>query len=581
MSINGKTFIIGVYCLISAPIFAQTAYLELSLNNQAIHNRISTARSQSPLELIRVINRAAKDKRIQGIIINAAGFYANQEYMWELRAALSEFKSGGKKICAFISAADLDLYCLASVADKIVMDEQGILNPAGYAWGRGYVQHTLDKLGIGVQEMRYLKYKSAMEMFVRDSISDEDRIQYGEWLDDIYSVTKDIVVNARSWEPDKFDEVLNNGFMYSAKDALRQGLVDYIGREDAVKKAINELEGSEVKYFVCSGDLNTSLSGSKSHYGPGKAGGFFRQPPVIAVVYANGQTDMEQGMAARSLSKTIRKISENKQVKAIVLRIDSPGGSAEAADYIAEAVKYAKKKIPVVVSMGSVAASGGYWAAMYANEIIASPYTLTGSVGVIGSWFYDKGLNQKLGFTVDVLQRGDHADLATGIILPRRNLNTVEAERYRQLLMDIYEDFVAKVAAGRNMDIEKVEAIAQGRVYSGLGAFNAGLIDKIGGLGDAVNSARILAGIPEDKKIAFAEFPKPKFLDKMLMRLSKQSVQQFAYASQTNGSTALSDASLLLDLLVSEQMRSDLIYRIAHNGQIMPILPVDYSRLPR
>jgi protease-4 len=566
MSIGRKTLIIGMYCLISAPVFAQSVYLELNLNNQTIQNRFRSARSRSPLELFRVIERASADRRVRGIIINASGFSASQEYMWELRSALQEFKSHGKKICAFISAADIDLYCLASVADKIVMDEQGMLNLAGYVWGRGYVQHTLEKLGIGARELRYLKYKSAAEMFVRDSISEADRIQYGAWLDDIYMVTKDTLINARAWEPEKFDEILNKGFMFSSKDAMKQGLVDRVGREDAVKETVKELEGAELKTFVCYGDIELCITGSKSYYGPARAGGSGR-PPVIAVVYANGQTDMEQGMAARSLAHTIKKISENRRVKAIVLRINSPGGSAEAADYIAEAVKRAKQKIPVVVSMGSVAASGGYWAAMYANQIIATPYTLTGSVGVIGSWFYDKGLDRKLGFTVDTMQRGAHADLMAGVILPHRDLNDDEVERYRQLLMDMYDDFVAKVAAGRNMDIEAVEALAQGRVYSGLGALNAGLIDKIGGLNDAVAAARSLAEIPVDAKLAYHEYPKPKFFEKMLERLPLSSV----FAPKTTAP----DASALMDLLIPEQARSDLLYRIANNGKVMPILPAD------
>jgi protease-4 len=568
MSINGKIWIFGMYCLVAVPAFAQNVYLELNLGNQALQNRVRSGSSRPPLELFRVIEKAGKDKRIGGIIVNAAGYSASQEHLWELRLALQEFKSHGKKICAFISAADIDLYTMASVADTIVMDELGVLALFGYAWGRGYVLHTLDKIGAGVRELRYFKYKSAAEMFTRDSISEEDRMQYGEWLDDIFMVTRDTLVNARSWTPEQFDEIINNGALFSARDALQRGLVDRIGREAVIKEAVNELEGKEVKSFVCYGNTELSITGTKTSYSVGRAGGLFNRPPVIAVVYANGQTDMEQGMAARSLSRTIRKISENRRVKAIVLRINSPGGSAEAADYIAEAVKFAQKKMPVVVSMGSVAASGGYWAAMYANEIVASPYTLTGSIGVIGSWFYDKGLNEKLGLTVDVLQRGDFADLATGIILPRRDLKDEEVERYQQLLMDMYDDFVSKVAAGRSMDLEKVEAAAQGRVYSGIGALNAGLIDKIGGLNDAIAIARNLANISPEKKIEYQEFPKPKFFDKLLERTLSS-----AYTSHIAG--AASNTDVLIEMLFPEQLRTDLLYRIANNGKVMPLLPVD------
>jgi protease-4 len=267
-------------------------------------------------------------------------------------------------------------------------------------------------------------------------------------------------------------------------------------------------------------------------------------------------------------------MSEHKRVKAIVIRINSPGGSAEAADYIAEAIKKAKEKVPVVVSMGSVAASGGYWASMSATRVIASPVTLTGSIGVIGSWFYDNGLNNTLGFTIDTMQRGPHADLMSGVILPHRNLRQEEEARYREYILDLYGSFTAKVAENRGMELESVEALAQGRVYSGLGAFNAGLIDGIGGLDDALRIARELAGIPEGKKVAYGEFPKPRFFDKMMDRLSKQ-----VSASTGTTLTAAEAAAFVTDLFLPAQMLEDLRFRIAHNGQVMPILPLDSGLL--
>ncbi|GHV93805.1 signal peptide peptidase SppA [Spirochaetia bacterium] len=578
-----KYFILGVYCLISFPIFSQHIYLELNLNNQAIQRRVLPAQPRPALEVFRVIERASQDKRIRGIILNISAFDTSRENLWELRTALEQFKSQGKKICAFISAADLDLYCLATVADKIVMDEQGTLSLMGYAWGRGYAQHALEKLGIGARELRYLEYKSAAETFTRDAISEADRRQYGEWLEDVFTLTRDTLMKARSWSGEEFDAILNREFLYSARSALERKLVDRTGRKSAVEEAIKEIEGAEVKHFVLYGDSDSSLTDSKAFYGPGTAGGLFSKPPVIAVIYANGQTDMERGMAARSLARTIQEVSERKRVRAIVIRINSPGGSAEAADYIAEAVKSAKERISVVVSMGSVAASGGYWAGMYASHITASPYTLTGSIGVIGSWFYDKGLNNKLGLTVDTLQRGEHADLMTGIVLPRRDLNPVEEVRYRGYILDMYGDFVAKVASGRNMDIGRVEAAAQGRVFSGIGALNAGLIDSIGGFSDAIRIARDLAGIPENKKVLYSEYPKPRFIDRLLNRLPILSAilspTSSMPASGSSGET-LSAAAFLADLFLPMPLLADLRYRLERNGQVMPILPLESNWLP-
>jgi protease-4 len=434
-------------------------------------------------------------------------------------------------------------------------------------------------LGIGARELRYLEFKSAAETYTRDSLSDVDRRQYGEVLDDITNLTREKVTKARSWTDDEYNAILNNEFLFSAKAALERGLVDYTGRKESVLNALKEINGGETAHdFVIFGDQDSSLSESKSSYRPGRPSRFSRSP-IIAVIYASGVTDMERGIAARELVHTIDEVSRKGRVKALVLRIDSPGGSAVAADYVADAIKFAKTRgVPVVVSMGSVAASGGYWASMNANHIVASPITVTGSIGVIGSWFYDKGLNSKLGFTVDTMQRGDHADLVAGIVVAHRDLNPAEEARFQKYILDLYADFTAKVATGRNMDIGRVEALAQGRVYSGLGAFNVGLVDSIGGLDDAIRIARELAKIPDDKQVLYSEYPKPKFFDKMMNRLAASGIfRGRSNLTETPASTAA--IAFAADLFLPGPLLEDLRYRIAHNGQVMPILPLSGGRL--
>ncbi|MDR1858119.1 MAG: S49 family peptidase [Treponema sp.] len=579
MKPNGKAWIIGA-CLVmatlrGAPLFAQNVYLELNLNNQTVQSMMRSVRPRQGLELFRVIERAGNDKRINGIILNISSYHAGRSTLWELRNALEKFKAKGKTVCAFISNADLDTYRLATVADKIVMDDMGILTMMGYAWGRGYVRHSLEKLGVGVREMRYLEYKSAAETYTRDSLSDVDRRQYGEMLDDIMATTRDAVTKARSWTDDEFNSIVNSEFMFSAKSALGRGLVDRTGRKEAVSEAIREMSGGKAAGgFVLYGDLNSSLTGSRHSYGPGRKGNIFFRPPIVAVIHANGMTDMERGIAAWSLAQTIRETSEKRRVKAIVLRISSPGGSAEAADYVAEAIKAAKERVPVVVSMGSVAASGGYWASMSASHIVASPVTITGSIGGIGSWFYDKGLNSKLGMTVDTMQRGNHADLFTGIVLPRRDLSAEEEARYKAYILDLYADFTARVAANRGMELERVEAAAQGRVFSGIGALNAGLIDSIGGLDDAIRIAKDLANIGEDKTVAYTEYPKPKLFDKMLNWFAESS-QGRSRATVSASAAANAAVSFATDLFLPVPLLDDIRYRIAHNGKAMPILPLE------
>jgi protease-4 len=568
MKLNVKLLVFGACLLMTRPLFAQNIFLELNLNNQKTQSFTSSMRSKSSLEVFRIIEQAGNDRKIAGIILNISAYQEGQEALWELRNALEKFKAKGKKICAFISGADLDLYCLATVADKIVMDDQGVLTLLGYAWGRGYVKHSLEKLGIGAREMRYLQFKSAAETYTRDSISAADRTQYGEILDDIMGITRDTVTKARSWTNEEFNTIINNEFMFSAKNALARGLVDSTGRKGAVIEAVREIsDGRAAGLSLLYGDAESSLTGSKLFpYRVEKAGGLFSAPPVIAVINANGVTDMERGVAAWTLAKTIREVAAKSRVKAIVVRINSPGGSAEAADYVAEAIKAAKERVPVVVSMGAVAASGGYWASMSASRIVASPVTLTGSIGVIGSWFYDNGLNSKLGLSVDTIQRGAHADMITGMILPHRDLKPEEEARYKEYILDLYADFTARVAANRNMNIERVETLAQGRVYSGIGALNAGLIDSIGGIDDAIQIARELAKIPDGRKISIMEYPKPKFFDKFLEQLLSARAGSLVKTSVIN---------TVADLFFPAPLLEDMRYRIEHNGQVMPILPLD------
>jgi len=536
--------------------FSQSAYLEINLNEPRRHG-FSVTQNQ-PLEIFQVIEKAASDDNIRGIILNIGSFNGDRDYLWEIRSALEKFKSGGKKIVAFFSFADMDSYLLASVADQIVMDELGMLNITGYSMGRGYVKNMLEKLGIGVKELRYFEYKSAGEMYTRDSFSEADKKQYSDYLDDIFHFSKDILMKARNWTDEDFNDVINKEFLYSAKNALSRNLIDHIGRSDVVLDVINEIEETVINNFVLFGNSSNSLTNASGNYSASRGSG---GSPIIAVVYAEGQTDMEMGMAALNLSNIIKNLADTKKVAAIVLRINSPGGSAEAADYINEAVRYARLFKPVVVSMGSVAASGGYWAAMNASHIVCNPYTITGSIGVIASWLYDDGFSSKIGFNTDVIKRGDHSDLYTGFLVPYRNLTALEEDRYKQNILDLYSTFTKKVTIGRVMDINDVEAAAQGRIFSGIRALEIGLVDSIGGLSDAITVARNIADIDDNKRLNFRKYPQPTFMEKLLQNLSSVS-----------GGKQIKTENILIDLILPD---TDIQYRIIKSGQVMPILPLD------
>jgi protease-4 len=568
-------------------------YLELNLGNpgpavgSAIGFTPARLKPNTELETLRILKRAAGDKRLRGILVNTSGFSGNKAFLWEIKNALENCKSSGKKIVGYFENADLDLYCLLSLADKIVMDEGGTLSFLGYSWGKLFVKMSLDKLGIGFRELRYLDYKSANEMFSRTSISEADREQYGLYLDEIFGLTKSIIIKNRPLiSEDIFSSLLNEGIFLSPGEAKARNLVDELGRREAIIKTIKALEfGSTEESVEKLGEVffNSTNPGislfSLNRKMPGYSSGRVRKirAPEIAVVHARGNTDLDQGMGARNIAKIILELGEKSRVKALVVRIDSPGGSAVAADYIAEAIEQVKKEIPVVVSMGQVAASGGYWAAMYASHITSSPYTLTGSIGVIGGWFFDKSLNAKLGLGIESLNRGEHADLATGVILPKRDLRDDEEAQLRRTLLDLYGEFIKKAAKGRNKTSEDLESMAQGRVYSGLHALQLGLIDSLGGYLDALDTAKKLADISASKKVLIREYPKPKFIETITARFftsSLANMQQsispgllaaFAFATEKNAE--LTQAAI-----------QDLQYRISKNGQAMPILPFMQSK---
>jgi len=557
--ILNKFILIAFYLVLASAFLScsnsaltQRVYLELNFDDSRINNRFAI--KNQPLEIFTVIEKAANDDRVIGIILNIANISAERDHLWELRTALERFKSGGKKIVAYIGYADMDIYLLASVADRIVMHELGGLSITGYSLGRGFMKNTFEKLGIGVNELRYFEYKTAAESFSRDSFSAADRRQLNEYLDDVFNLSRSTLMQARNWTEQEFNNIINNEFLYSAKAAEEKGLVDYVGGFKEVELAIYKLEETNDNVFALYGRQETSLTASSLTYTPPRTQG---GSPIIAIVYADGQTDMTRGMDAVRISRTIRSLANNSQIKAIVLRVNSPGGSAEAADYVNEAVRYAKIYKPVVVSMGSTAASGGYWVSMSANHIVANPFTITGSIGVIGTWFYDNGLNSKVGVNIETIKRGAHSDLNTGFIVPYRNLTPLEEERYKNYITDLYNIFTEKVLSSRYTKDIDINRAAQGRIFSGIRALEENLVDSIGGLTEAIQIARELADIPDEQNVQYRKFPELKFFEKLLESMN-------------------TSKSVFFGIDINPLFNSDLKYRLETNGQVMPILPLDF-----
>ncbi len=524
-------------------------YLELNLKGQVKYQRYRLFdKSNTLLDLLDAIDAAEEDPSITGIAINTGGMNINWELAWEIRQKLEEFKRSGKRVVIFLEDATLPTYHFASVADRIVLDPTGEIALLGMRFGKFYLKGTLEKLGLGFDEWRFFKYKSAYETFSREKMSEGDEEQLKAIIDDFYDLARSEICESRGFSPDEFDRLVNEGYFFTPDEALESGLVDTLGRWDEVKKTIEELEGGSKKMIKPSRLARYSQLHDD----------YWGEPPRIAVIYALGACAMESGIKARSLSKLIDRIADAKSIKAVVFRVDSPGGSAMASDIVAEALKKCSEKKPVIVSQGWVAGSGGYWISMYGDTIVAAPNTITGSIGVIGGWIYNKGLKERLGMSTDLVKVGEHADLGFGIPLPLlgtipdRNLTSDERANVEHDIKSFYKKFVEKVAEGRHKSPDEIAKIAQGRVWSGIDGLSIGLVDEIGGIERAIEIAKAKAGIAPEIKVNLIQFPQPPLLN----------------------------MNIFMPKLFGMKLKSDpaleyLHFRIEHNGEALPMIPLD------
>lgn len=495
------------------PSFVQTkfgksrSYVPLNLKGEVDHLKyvLFDDGAVQLLDILSNIEAAADDPRVAALALNLSAMSVRPEHAWEIREALKAAQQAGKKVVIFLDNVNMTTYHLASVADKIVLDPQGSLWMQGYALGKTFFKGTLEKLGLGFDEWRYFKYKSAAETLSRDSMSDADREQLQDFVDDVYELTRSDVCAARKFSAEKFDQIVDDeGFVMPDK-ALELGLVDKLARWSQADGIVSEMTGA--KKSLRPRQLLANAIPSQN----------WGEPPKIAVVYGLGICAMDEGIRARWLERVFLGLAKNNSVKAVVFRVDSPGGDAMASDVVAEALKKCRERKPVIVSQGQVAGSGGYWISMYADTIVAGANTVTGSIGVIGGWLYDKGFSEKLGMTSDLVKRGEHADLGRGVTLPflglqvpARNLTDEELALAERSIKKYYDIFVQKVAVGRSLPEERVREIAEGHVYSGERGKELGLVDEIGGLLTAIAIAQKAAGLAAKAEVEIIEIPRNK-----------------------------------------------------------------------
>jgi len=485
----------------------QKEFVKLDMTDQVRYRRFQffDKRGHTLMELLEKLEDVKNDPMTAGLAIKITEEMGGSwEMLWEVREKMKEVQAADKKIVVFFERGGMRGYYLASVADKIMVDPESMVAMMGFNLGRTFYKGTLEKLGVGFDEWRFFTYKSAMEGFSRDSMSEADREQRAKLIDGFYEIYRSDICASRKITTESFDHIVNEVGILSTDSLLAYNLVDTAGRWDDIEGYLESVTGSE-KSIVGFGGLVMRKPESR----------MWGKTPEIAVIYALGPCSMNDGINARKLQGIIKSARENDNIKAVVLRADSPGGDILPSDIVALELKKTAEKKPVIISQGQVAASGGYWISMYGDKIVASPWTITGSIGVIGGWFYDNGFNSKLGMTYDNTQKGKHADLGEGAVLPligggipARKLTTEERAGMEKWIKGAYDNFVTKVASGRKMEKEAVDKIGQGRVWTGTDGKANGLVDDLGGLEFAIELAKEKANIGKDDDVIIKELPK-------------------------------------------------------------------------
>jgi protease-4 len=435
--------------------------------------------------VLNAVEKAQKDKRIVGIYLDGtrtstggAGFAT----MKEIRQALEKFRASGKRIIAYAKDWSEQQYYLSSVADTVVLNPLGGMEVNGLSSQPLFLTGALQKFGIGVQVVRVGKFKGGVEPYVLNKLSPENRQQTQRLLDDVWQEWRNSVSVSRKMTPQQLQAIADNQALLEAQEAKSSKLVDKVAYLDEVISDLKKLTGADQ-------DNKTFKQISLIEYAqvPGKQFGVERNSKnKIAVVYAEG--DIVDGVGddgeigGDRFAKIFRRIRQDKNVKAVVLRINSPGGSATASEVMQREIRLTRQSKPVVVSMGDIAASGGYWIASDSNRIFAEPNTITGSIGVFGLLFNAQKLGNNNGITWDSVKTARYADTQT----VSRPKSPEELALYQRSVNRIYNLFLYKVAKGRNLPQQKVGEIAQGRVWSGVAAKEIGLVDEIGGLDKAI-----------------------------------------------------------------------------------------------
>lgn len=457
-------------------------------------------------DILSSIKKAKENDNIKGIYINAGAFAASNASLKEIRDQLADFKESGKFIIAYADVYSQGCYYLSSVADKVIMNPQGNLDLHGLSSSPTFYKGLLDKIGIEMQIFKVGTFKSAVEPFMLDKMSDANREQVTAYISDIWSTITSEISDSRKISVDKINQLTDSLQTFKlANTSVSDGLVDTLMYETEVKEYLKDLLKVEKAKDVRMASIKdmTSVSFVKES----------NSKDVIAILYAEGSINNgsgKDGITDKRYVKEIEKLKDNDKVKAVVFRVNSPGGSAYASEQIWKAITDLKAKKPVVVSMGDYAASGGYYIACNASKIIAQPNTLTGSIGIFGMFPNFEGLTKKVGLSFDNVKTNKFADFGDAT----RPMRPEEKVILQQYIEHGYDLFLTRCSEGRNIPKDSLDHIAQGRVWTGNQALKIGLVDALGNIDTAIQEAAKLAKLDD---YSLQDYPKKvDFLESLL-----------------------------------------------------------------
>ena len=570
---------IGIFLIFSAlrgsePVVRDNSVLVLKVEGElpdyvpdTLSRRLFGNNELSLTTLIEQFRKAKVDKRISAILLEIDLLGAGWAKAEELRDTIADFRASGKPVYAYIEVGTNKEYYVATACEKVFVSPSGDLFINGFAADVMFFRGALDKLGVYPDVVQIGKYKNAPDQFTRKEMTKEHREVINSILDDLFNRFVNTVAETRRKTPDEVRALIDRAPL-SATEARDAGLIDGTNYRDEVENELKKRLGykEEDELHVTKAEAYRQIDADSVGLNQGER---------IAVIYATGEiwpgksgdsATGGQSVGSETMVKTINDAARDKTIKAIVLRVDSPGGVHYASDTIWHAIEVAKKKKPVVVSMGDLGASGGYYIACNANKIIAQPSTITGSIGIFAGKPVMKGLYDWLGITNEYVLRGKNA----GMFRETEKFTPEERAKFEGVIRSkYYGEFVPKVAAGRGREPEYIDSIAQGRVWTGAQAKERGLVDEFGGLDKAIEVARQLANIPADKGVRRVILPHPRgFFDNFFGGNEEDTSGQVQLQQQRAAFSAL-----------PEDVRRTLQYAAMldrmKRGEIMAIMPFD------